>query len=289
MANRRFNQFFNTLHKKPVLLDFNFTVDSTNGAGISGLVGPGVQNVWMHSSSPSASNPNPASGYALIKLQDNYKRLFGFDYSIQSPNSGSDISISGGGVLTVGQPYIITTVGTSTAANWQAVGLPAGITPAVGVVFIATVTGGGTGTGKVQIPKAAGSGIMNIDIIGDPNTTLLNTGAQVFGSAAGAYLMVRFNNSTFTGESYTPAGTNSAPALTMDSYTPAGTNANDGPPETFTGTPAVLTGTVAAPVFTGAAHTLAGTNATAAVAPTNGTKVFMSLYLTDSNILNNGE
>lgn len=65
--------------------------------------------------------------------------------------------------------------------------------------------------------------------------------------------------STFTGETYTPAGTNSAPALTMDSYTPAGTNANDGPPETFTGTPAVLTGSVAAPAFTGTAHQLAGT------------------------------
>jgi hypothetical protein len=75
-------------------------------------------------------------------------------------------------------------------------------------------------------------------------------------------------------DTITPAGSNSAPALTMNSYTPAGTNGTSsttpagtvawpaGVPtlsgssstvsaQTFTGQAATLTGSVAAPSFTG--------------------------------------
>jgi hypothetical protein len=52
MANRRFNQFYNTLHKMPVRLDCNFIVDSTNGNGFGArsLKGAGIQNVFMNTS-----------------------------------------------------------------------------------------------------------------------------------------------------------------------------------------------------------------------------------------------
>lgn len=50
MANRRYNQFYNTLHKYPVQLDCNFIVDSTNGngLGIRSLKGAGIEDVFMH-------------------------------------------------------------------------------------------------------------------------------------------------------------------------------------------------------------------------------------------------
>jgi hypothetical protein len=76
-----------------------------------------------------------------------------------------------------------------------------------------------------------------------------------FWSATASGYLYQYNETlgqlfVFEGGAGTPAGTISAPALTMNSYTPAGTNSSATPP-IFTGTPAVLTGTVAAPTFTG--------------------------------------
>jgi hypothetical protein len=171
MAARRFNQFFNTLHQKPVLLDCNFVVDNSNAAGISGLKGGGIQNVWMHTTTtPSSGSPNPAAGYAVIQFQDNYKRYFWGGCQMQSPNSGSSLLVASAG-LTVGQPYVITILGTTSAAQWIALGVPRGITPAVGVAFVAAATSA-TGTGAVQVPLATGSGILAVDLVGDSALTI---------------------------------------------------------------------------------------------------------------------
>lgn len=175
MANRRFLQFFYTLHNYPVLLDCNFVVTPTNGAGVTSLVGPGISAVFMDTSTtPTGGNPDPAAGYIMVKLQDNYQKFYGFDWHIVPPVTGSEISISGSSVLTAGVPYVISTVGTSTAANWQTAGLPSTVSPAVGVPFVSLITGGGTGTGKV---KAVGANpVMSIVPVADPNATLKSTG-----------------------------------------------------------------------------------------------------------------
>lgn len=294
MANRRFYQFFNTLHQKPVLLDCNFTVTPTNGAGVTNLVGPGIQNVWMHTSTtPTTGNPNPAAGYAVIKLQDTYNKFYLAGYSFQSPLSGAEISISGSSVLTVGVPYVITTVGTSTAANWQAVGLPAGITPAVGVCFIATATGSATGTGKVKINATAGAGVSTMDILGDPNTTILSstTNTNVGGVALGSYVVVRFLASSFTG---TALGThthdlllkNAAVADGATTRVNAGANllgANTGSDITVTG------GGANGGIVAASAGTPAGTMSYVVTAPATGSVVRLSFYLSNSSLLNNGE
>lgn len=125
-------------------------------------------------------NPNPAAGYIYVQLQDNYNTYLFGGAGFAAPLSGSNISISGSSVLTVHVPYVITSLGTSTQANWQAVGLPANMTAAVGVSFFATVTGGGTGTGTVQAAGTNGAGIDHIEVIGDSN--LMNSnGAFVAG------------------------------------------------------------------------------------------------------------
>lgn len=157
----------------PVALDCNFSVLASNGAGLTGLVGPYISAVWMHSSAPSASNPNPASGTIVIRLQDNYKLLYMHGSSFQSPNSGSDVKIDNS-AMTAGVAYVITTLGNASAAKWHAIGVPAGVTPAVGVSFIAASNGGAgnTLTSRVQTSAAAGSGVASIEIVGDPNASI---------------------------------------------------------------------------------------------------------------------
>ncbi len=203
MSNSYKQQFYYTGHKYPVQVDCEFTVAAGNAAGITGLSGAMVKNVWMHTSTtPAAGNPNPASGYAIINFQDNFKNYYFGGCQMQSPLSGAEISISGSSVLTVGAVYVITTVGTSTTANWVAAGLPIGITPAVGVAFVAAITGGGTGTGKVKINATAGSTILVTDVVGDPDQSINGSGAVIAGVSNPSYMILRFlaatNSSTTT-------------------------------------------------------------------------------------------
>lgn len=191
MANRWFTQFYGSLHKKPVQLDCNFVVDSTNGngLGIRSLKGPGIANVYMHTSAtPAVGNPNPASGYIFVNFQDNFYRYFFGTAGFVSPLTGAAINISTGSSLTVGVPYVITSLGTTTTAQWNAVGVPVGIIPVVGVSFIAKATSG-VGTGQV---KAVGtSGIDTIEVVGDPNTTITSQAATVAGISSGAYMILQ--------------------------------------------------------------------------------------------------
>lgn len=105
---------------RPVLIDCNFIVDATNGLGIRSLKGSGVQNVFMHTSTTPAIgangvlNPNPAVGFALVQLANGYNRYAGGFSGVSSPVAGSNIAINGS-ALTIGQPYIITSVGAGTA------------------------------------------------------------------------------------------------------------------------------------------------------------------------------
>lgn len=175
MANSYFTQFFYTKHKMPVLIDCNFIVDSTNGngLGIRSLKGQGVTNVYMHTSAtPAAGNPNPASGVILVQLTDNYTRYFG-GFSGQVSPVGSPT-----GSTTNHVAYVITSLGTTTAAQWLAAGVPLGIAPAVGVAFIAIATGAIGGTGTVAPTAAAGSAIDHIEVLGNPNLTLAPVGVN---------------------------------------------------------------------------------------------------------------
>lgn len=166
----------------------------------------------------SPTSTGPAAGYIYVKLQDNYyKYLQGFSAAI-APNSGTDINISGSAVLTVGNPYVITSVGTSTQANWAAMGLPSGIVPAVGEPFIAIKNGSGTGTGKVQAPSY--SGVVDIELVGNPNATMgsnFNGAAILGGGSSGAYLIFQCLGQNSV--SFTATTTNTSTGLTVVSST----------------------------------------------------------------------
>jgi hypothetical protein len=134
MANR--NWMSNKMYQMeayPVLLTCNFVVDSTNGngLGIRSLKGGGIKSVYMKTTQPpAAGNPNPKTGVILVQLQDNYnKALLGMN-AIVSKTDGANTNST-----TSGRASVITALGTATLAQWQAVGVPVGVTPAVGVCF----------------------------------------------------------------------------------------------------------------------------------------------------------
>lgn len=146
MANRYMTQFFWTFHTKPVLIDCNIAIGSTGAVGT--VKGPGVSTVTR-----------VGVGTYKIKLQDNYNRFYGLDSWFESGVSGSNVTA---GSFSVGVTYQITAVGTT---NWTAIGLAAGLTAAVGQSFVATGVGSGTGTAKILAP----SGIVAVEVAGDPN------------------------------------------------------------------------------------------------------------------------
>lgn len=168
MANRNFSsggKVF-SMHVKPVLIDCKFTVAATAALGISNLKGPTVSAVYMHSTHATPVGPNPAAGTIVVRLQDNYQQLLAFRTSITSPSSGSDVKIDNS-AMTAGVAYTITTLGDATAAKWHTIGVPAGITAAVGVSFIAASNGGAgnTLTSRVQATATSGSGIAQIEMV----------------------------------------------------------------------------------------------------------------------------
>jgi hypothetical protein len=176
---------------KPIKIDLNFVVDSTNGNGLGqrSLKSNGyVQNVFMHTSSTPGmglggkTNPNPIAGYALIQLKSNYNYYLGGFSGFVSPVSGSPLTS-----VTSHLAYVIVSLGTTTLAQWQAIGVPAGLTPAVGLSFIATATQAIGGTGAVEVPSM--SGIASVEVVGDPNQSIANASIAANG---GAYLLVQF-------------------------------------------------------------------------------------------------
>ena len=179
---------------KPIEVHLNFVVDSTNGngLGIRSLKSNGyVRNVFMHTSaSPGtndgALNPNPAAGFALIQFKNNFNYYLGGYSGFVSPVTGSPT-----GSIVNHTAYIIASLGTTTLAQWQAKGLPLGLTPTVGQSFIATATGALGGTGTVIQPGV--SGIVASEVVGDPNGSIANTNLAQNG---GAYLLVQFLGAT---------------------------------------------------------------------------------------------
>ena len=171
MANRNFpNNKLYQFEIMPILLSCNFIVDSTNGngLGIRSLKGSGIQNIYMHTSAtPATGNPNPASGNILVQFQDQYNRYLSGFSGFVSPLSGTPLTAT-----VAHTAYVIVSLGTATLAQWQAVGLPKGVVPAVGVGFVATTSGTIGGSAAVEVPS--NSGIMSIEVVGDPNQTIIS-------------------------------------------------------------------------------------------------------------------
>ena len=176
MANARFTQFYYTKHTMPILIDGNFAVGSSGAVGT--LKGPGITSVTRLS-----------AGRYKILLQDNYYKFFGLSSFVAAPVSGSDVAVT---AISPGTVYVITAVGTTTTAQWITAGVPQGITPAVGVTFLAAATSSGTGQAKV----VGVSGIAAIEVLGNPSTTLNPIGQ----GSPGGYVVIQCLGATGAGD-----------------------------------------------------------------------------------------
>ncbi len=309
----------------PKDINLTFTVTPTNGLGVTSLKSNGyVRNVFMHTSTTPAANdgytnPNPAAGYALVQFKNNFNYYLNGYAQFQAPTSTS--TAIDNSALTAGLAYVITIVGDASLAKWQSIGLPPGITPAVGVSFIATAVGTGSNvlTSRVQVPTT--SGIYGVEVVGSPYYSIANSNIASYG---GAWLLLQFMAPTFTAGAYTPAGTNSAPAFTGSAlgthvhdftviggqagsttnnianyatsilgkqeasnatYAGADSATKGGVVAVSAGTPA---GTVAAPVFTGSAASLTGTLGLLPAAPATGSVVSMMFRYDGSSVTIDG-
>jgi hypothetical protein len=132
----------------------------------------------------AVGSPNPAAGIILVQMQDNYNTYLGGFAGFVSPLSGTAILVTTG--VTAGVAYVIASLGTTSAAQWALLGVPANITPAVGVAFVAPLTTTATGSGVIESTVSAG--IDHIEVIG--NTDLSNSnGAIVLGQAGGVQVV----------------------------------------------------------------------------------------------------
>lgn len=274
------------MHTKPVHLDCNFIVDSTNAKGIASLNGGGIASVFMHTSTtPSSGNPNPAAGYIVVNFQDSFNAFYSALADIRSPNSGSDVKIDNS-AMTAGQVYVITTLGNATLAKWQAIGVPVGTTPAVGVAFIA-LTNGGAGnalTSRVQTPRIAGAGISRIEVVGNPNMTIASKGRVVGGVVAGSQIILQCMGAA-------AMGTHAHDLLIKGGQ--AASTTNDIAVYTATlgkeaATDATVLGSASA-TLGGVLAASAGTPASLAVAPADGTTIDLSFLFSSSRITVQGD
>lgn len=188
MANRRLTQFMYSPHAMPVVLDCNIAIGATGAVGT--IVGPMISSVTRL-----------AVGTYKVKFQDNFNKFFGLDSWLEAPVSGSNVAVT---AIAPGTVYQITVLGTTTTAQWVTAGVPAGITPAVGVAFLAAATSAGTG----QVKILGSSGISAVEVVGVTNTQL--SPGQYLGSPyQGGYVIVKCIGPTASGDT-TPIATDPA-------------------------------------------------------------------------------
>lgn len=263
MANRNYasSRVFG-MHMMPIALDMSVSIGASGAPTIETGSGYGI-----------ASITRMAAGQYRIRLQDNYMKLLMLNARMQSPVSGSAIPA---GSLSPGTVYQITSMGTTTQAQWVTAGVPVGITAAVGVTFKCAATSAGTGEAKVL----GSSGISNVELMGN-NVNMLNY--QPFNPNLGGYIDIQCMSPsaaapTFTGSALgththtipVTAGTagdavtNNAGVLESTGGQDLTTNA------TSAGTPA---GSISAPAVS-----------LAAADPANGSKMFIQLLLSNSSV-----
>lgn len=179
---------------KPCEINCNFIVDSTNGngLGIRSLKSNGyIRNVFMNTSSTPGlndgmTNPNPQAGFAFVQMKQNFNYYLGGFSGYAAP-----LGSTGTTSLTKGNVYAITTLGSTTVAQWQTAGLPLGLTPTVGQAFVAAATASLGGSGTVGVP--GNSQIVCVSVVGDPNQSIANSNIAQNG---GAILLVQFLGAT---------------------------------------------------------------------------------------------
>lgn len=147
MANRWLQQFFFSYVHYPVWIQGDMVVGTSGAVGT--LKGSGIKAVT-----------HLTTGMYRIDLEDSFNRYLSGQAGFVSTVTGSNVTA---GSFATNTTYVITAVGST---NWQAIGLKAPIA-AVGMAFVATGAGTGSGTAKV----AASAGVLSVEVVGNPQLT----------------------------------------------------------------------------------------------------------------------
>lgn len=107
------------------------------------------------------------TGIYTIKFNESFGGYMGFNWNVDPGVTGSAIAA---GSLVTGTQYQITTLGTTTQANWVTAGLNTNYTAAVGVPFTAVGTTSGNGT-ATAVSK---SSVASIEVV-NPTALLRGT------------------------------------------------------------------------------------------------------------------
>lgn len=152
MSNQYFQQFWFSKIRQPVEL---IAQASIGAAGVvSSFTGPGI-----------AAVTHLSTGNYRVKLQDTFYKFHKLSVSASGPVTGAALA---GGAFVVGTLSQIVSLGNTTQAQWEAAGVPAGVTAVVGLPFVPTTVGAGTGT----IKALATSGVAYADLAADPAKTV---------------------------------------------------------------------------------------------------------------------
>ncbi len=155
MASRRFFQFTQSLNPGLVMIQGTVAIGATGAVGT--VTGSGISAVTRL-----------AVGTYRVEFQDNYFRYLGHNCSARSGN----VTTTAITALTPGQMYTIKTLGSATTAQWITAGVPVGVTPAVGLAFLAAATSAGTSS-DCYSPLA--SLTSDCEILGNPQKSITST------------------------------------------------------------------------------------------------------------------
>lgn len=207
----RFYSFLN----QPSEIDCLFTVAASDsgGLGITGLKGSGVNAVYMNTSAtPATGNPNPAAGYVLVQLKNNYSRLGALSWSFRSPATGST-SVINSTALTPGAGYQIATVGVGPTGAFTVAPVADVSGSLASTYFICFDQYGNTFciwnyvTGVGGAPPALGAGVTYVQQTVAENITAANYGTALVatlalvtgpGNPAGVYSYTATGTTTVT-------------------------------------------------------------------------------------------
>lgn len=181
----------------------SITSSSAITSSVAATTGHAGATITYQGFNNGAANPNPSAGYAWIQLKQNFNIYLGGFSGFVSPLTGSALTS-----VTAGTAYVIITLGTTTLAQWQAAGLPMGLTPTVGQSFIAAIGAGSIG-GSGTVKAVGVSGITSVEVIGDPNQSIANSSIAQFG---GAWLLVQFLTPTVSTGAFVSPFIPTAPA-----------------------------------------------------------------------------
>lgn len=166
----------------------NTSITDTSGGTVNGTLAALNGAVTYSAAAISNASPlslsasGPASGFCWINFKNNFNKYLGGFSGFVSPLSGTPLTS-----VVAGNAYVIVSLGTATLAQWQAVGVPQGFVPSIGMSFVASVSQAIGGSAAVEAPLA--SGIQSVEVVGDPNQMISNSNLA---ANAGAWLLVQF-------------------------------------------------------------------------------------------------